>query len=195
MTGRSLIVQFDVDGVLCDFVGGCLRVMRTLGFEFEPHHVVEWNVAHVLPERARDEFWRRVELPGFCAGLDPYPGARELLESTYDAGHEVRFLTSPMKTPHWQAERRAWLEQHFAPAFAGEDPVTFDEHKHAHPGDVLVDDKPEHCEAWASTGRPALLLHRPYNADWHAYLTKGVYRAQDYEAVRAILGRLGGGRG
>jgi 5'(3')-deoxyribonucleotidase len=169
-----MIIQLDCDGVIVDFTGGCLKVMRGMGFHFTHADVQEWDISALLHEEQRPEFWRRVKLEGFCYALEPIPGAIEAVGKLRTEGHEVRFLTSAMPgADAWKAERMDWLKTHlggwkrgfarWSSCWPHTDYITFAHDKAAHPGDILIDDKPEHVSAWLATGRPAILVDQPYN--------------------------------
>lgn len=152
-------INLDVDGVLCDFVGGALRVMKGMGYNFEHQDVQEWAIENLLPEEQRPEFLRRCTLKGFCAGLALFPQARDFVFDLLSYGHSVTFLTSPWEgSDHWIPERRAWLFEHF-----GSLPVSFAQGKAGYTGDLLIDDRTDHVKAWRRTGRAALLVDQPYN--------------------------------
>lgn len=156
-----MIIQCDVDGVLANFTDGCLAVMREMGFHFEPHHVVQWDIAALLPRDVRNTFWKLLYRPGFCYHLPLYEGAQDAFVQLVKAGHDVRFLTSAgfNDNLYWESERIGWLQQHFGHFH----PVNFSDNKHLADGDLLIEDKLETVQAWADTGRPAILVDRPYN--------------------------------
>lgn len=161
----GMLIQLDVDGCVADFVGGCLKVMRGMGFHFTHDDITEWDTSAVLHEEQRPEFWRRVKLHGFCYDLAPIRGGVEAVTTLRGAGHEVRFLTAAMPgADNWREERLRWIDHHIGGGHQSyADRVTFAHDKHEHPGDILVDDKPEHITAWLGTGRPAILIDQPYN--------------------------------
>lgn len=155
------IVLLDSDGVLSAFTAGYLDVIWALtGERHEVEEVDRWDL-HECPFFVeldkRSHFGKppgtlraRVEErisgpPGFCAGLRPLPGAREGV-AALQAVADVYVVTSPWwSSPHWLAERTAWLHAHMGIPAAR---VIHASAKHLVTGDVLVDDKPGNVRTW-----------------------------------------------
>lgn len=156
-------ILVDVDGVIADFVGSALRVVEQLGGKaIGAHEVREWDIENLLPSAKRQLFWDRVTAAGFCASLDAYPGSVEAI-SRLRRRHDVYFVTSDMATcPTWAHERRAWLKQHFDVHYRS---IVHTHAKYLVSGDALIDDKPEHIEAWGNDHPKgaALLWDAAYN--------------------------------
>lgn len=168
------IVLLDVDGVLADFLGGCLRVLRRFGVDADARHVTTWRIEDALGLAAeqRHELMQAWARPGFCTRLEPYPGAVEGV-------HELRELarvypvTAPMwSCPTWEHERREWLVEHFG--FDRADVINTHA-KHRVDGDVLVEDRADTLAAWRvarieerAQWAHGVLWGRPYNerSDW-----------------------------
>ena len=158
-------ILVDCDGVLADFVGRFLeRVNARLGTMHRREDVTEYNISRALgwtPEQEHQAY--SVVEPGFCTGLDVLPGAREGVEALQRFG-EIYVVTSPwLSCSTWEHERRQWLERHFGiPALR----VISTEAKYVVSGDVLIDDKVEHLDAWAHDQRCGwpLLWLTPHNA-------------------------------
>lgn len=179
------VILLDVDGVLANFVEANLRTLRSLGIHREHDDVTTWEMAEALglDDTARAIMEFRWSLPGFCASLPPYDGAVAGVESLRGLG-DVFAVTAPMFTPHWQHERTEWLVEHFA--FRRKDVIS----THAKwlvRGDVMVDDKPAHVEAWSAAWPQgqAFCWARPYNeafiglrtSDWRVIAGAAAMRA------------------
>jgi 5'(3')-deoxyribonucleotidase len=151
----------DCDGVICDFLGGLLAaVNEDRNTDFLPCDCDRWDIG-----AAYGLDWKYLsslaEESGFCADLQPLPGAIEAI-AALDLRADVYCVTSPFSGPHWHFERTAWLKRNFS----------FDKSHVIHAytkrlirGDFLIDDKPETicewAEAWPSS--TALLWDAPYN--------------------------------
>jgi len=164
---RKMIILLDVDGVLADFVGASLsRLAGRFGRFHTREQITEWDFSS-LPGFAEvaSDFWESTKEPGFCASIEPYPEARagvDLLRAI--PGVSVEFLTSPMHgCPTWTHERDLWLEKHFG---AHHHEVMHVRKKERVRGDILVDDKTDHIDAWSLANPKGIpiLWAQPYNA-------------------------------
>jgi 5'(3')-deoxyribonucleotidase len=181
------VVLLDVDGVLGNFIEANLRTLRSLGVERCHDDVTTYDLEHCLrlddTTRALMEF--RWGLPGFCASIPPYPGAQDAVDRLRTVA-DVYALTAPMFTATWQHERTEWLVEHFG--FRRKDVISTHA-KHLVRGDVFVDDKPSHVEAWqaAHPGGVGILWGRPYNVG----AVGGVRRETEWGAVVGLLTEAG----
>jgi 5'-nucleotidase len=154
-------VLLDCDELLADYVGAYLRVVyECTGRRYQHSDITAWNLQECL-KLSEPEF-TRVELairrPGFCANLKVLPGAQAGVAKLRGNGDRVLVVTSPLReSMFWVEERYAWLEKHFD---IRRDQVFFCERKEQVRGDVLVDDRHEHCSLFP--GR-AVLWARPHN--------------------------------
>jgi 5'(3')-deoxyribonucleotidase len=159
------VVLLDCDGVLADFITPCLRVIERLTGNRHAHDDVDvWDFDRKLiaSDTDREAYWACITAPGFCASLEPYSGtpfAVECLRSVAD----VYILTSPMLAPTWAHERQQWLKEHFGVSHKH---IISTPAKRLVAGDVFVDDKPEHVEAWSQrwTSGIGICWAAPYNA-------------------------------
>ena len=180
MDRRTALI--DCDGVLCDFVGGVLALtlevtgIQLVPEDFPPTWYLLQNLADVLrnkgqdnPHRAAAEVLRRMQLPGFCAELQPFPGAQEAVQRIERAYTCVIATTPCWAFEHWTAERLQWVQRHLAlPARR----VVFLENKEMLRGAFLLDDRPETVKAWATVNRctnpatsPAMLWSTYFNKE------------------------------
>ncbi len=162
---------FDCDGVLAGFSQGALDVVEGLtGSRHELSEITGWSItgcpffkklAEVHGPELKDAFWRQVGAYGFCSGLPPIEGAREMLDQVRELG-DVYVVTSPFDSPTWMREREAWLRIRMG---VPSNRVIFASEKHVVRGHFLVDDKPEHVDEWAAenSGGTGFLVDRPYN--------------------------------
>jgi 5'(3')-deoxyribonucleotidase len=167
-------VLLDVDGVLADFVAGYLQlVCDVTGLRFQHENVTEFRIGRALGLTADDD--RAVAngiTQGWCAGLDPIPGAVDGYKKL-SAIADVYIVTSPWnKCPTWTYEREQWLAKHFGIPHAR---VLHGSAKHLVRGDVLVDDKTETCVKWRDEhpDKTVVLWESPWNVRdaWGGVLT------------------------
>lgn len=142
-------VLLDCDGVLADFVGGMLEIVRELtGRAFGPEHVDRWDFAAALGLSPKDASAVKRTIGGrrgFAANLQPYPDALDGV-AALRACADVWIVTAPWRSSEsWTAEREAWLQFHFG---IPTERIIFAQDKSAISGDVFVDDKASAVEAW-----------------------------------------------
>lgn len=185
-TGR-IRIGVDVDGVLGDFDGASLAIMKGM---FLPSEVPDienrttWNFDALIPPHHREAFWAHLATPGFHRELRPYPGAKAGMQRLKLYGR-VYIVTSPLdNATTWTHEREQWLAQHFGVHRLR---VTHTHAKYAFDCDVLLDDNPAHVNAWAEeghTGTP-ILWSQPYNE--HTHLHPRVVRARGWGAALRLV--------
>jgi hypothetical protein len=135
----------DCDGVLADFDSGARKLLGGLSPRaFEARH-------------SKREFWRRLaRATDFYATLPLLPDAQLL----FDAVKHLRptILTGlPLGT--WAAPQKLkWAEEHF-PGTPVITCMARDKYKYMKPGDVLVDDRPDHRGKWEDAGG-IFVLHK-----------------------------------
>lgn len=153
------VILLDCDGVLADFVGGVVKVVneRLVARGVAPYDreaiVGKWHFEDQLGIE-KHELADIAKAPGFCAGLQEIPWARQGVESLRRDGHELYCVTSPWDGQHWMWERKQWLRRF---GF-GQDCVVQCSAKHLLRADVLVDDKPSTIQTWAHTWHHALAI-------------------------------------
>lgn len=157
----TLRVLYDVDGVLADLIGG---LCKACSFKIaEPDNVTAYNFEDCMPKEVVGE-WRSVMLdPGFALSLEPYRGARELVQVALDCGYEVVYVTMPYRASKtWAYDRCEWLDKHMPKA-----PIVLTGHKHLVTGDQLIEDNPENLAKWLEHHPRGMgvLVDRPWNQD------------------------------
>lgn len=164
-------VLLDCDGVLADFLQPCLDIINrhmtkilraddgaiVYGAAGEPSlwsepktlaDMTHWNIFDALgvPKAVKSLVYKEMKQPGWCeTAIKPLPGAQEGVQMLRDCGHQITIVTSPMDGPTWTHERENWLHRHFD---VRRRDVIHTEQKAIVHGAMLVDDKPEHVEAW-----------------------------------------------
>ncbi len=152
----------DVDGVLCDFVGGALRLFRRedLLSSWPPG---EWSIAKLLGLTEGD-FWAGIDRDFvFWETLRPTAEYQDIMEAVEKRfGDNVYLLTSPSLNPACLAGKARWIKS-YLPAYYRKFFMGTAKHALAGPGRFLIDDYDKNVDDWRAAGGRALLLPRPWN--------------------------------
>ena len=130
-------IFLDCDGVLADF-------------DSYAHEYFGQAPRAAEAEFGAKEFWRRLEERGdFYRKLPVMPDARELFEGV---AHLTPIILTGCPRGDWaQRQKVEWAEEHFP----GVQIITCrsaDKRDHATPGDVIIDDWPQHRHRWIEMG-------------------------------------------
>ena len=184
-------VAFDVDGVLGNFTELYLNAVRASTDRDIPEGWLprQWDIDEDLGLTAKERkaVWDLLSLPGQANLINPYPGVVDGIKKLSDLV-DIFFVTSPVKSsPTWTYDRNLWLRRLFGKRLAGF--VLYTDHKYAAAADVLVDDKPSHCEEWAEAwpDGKALLWTASYN---HAPVNNHITRVSSIEDVARQVAML-----
>lgn len=144
------VVLLDCDGILANFVGAALQTLFDVtGKRFESSIVTSWEVFDSIPEpykASQKQVYDALKSHGGCASIPVYPEAVEGVRMLADLATIV-VVTSPFKgSMTWMYERELWLTKHFGDNIKY---VIHTAHKERIHGDVFIDDKAEHVNAWA----------------------------------------------
>lgn len=143
------ILNCDMDGVLVDMD----HFIRT----------------HLHPDDQDDpsRMWPALQrIPGMYRKMRPTPYARQLWSAIMDLCPNRRLLTAlPLvtKMPDAQKDKNQWVDLHRKRVFCGERPEVLvgpyskDKYRHCRPGDILIEDREDNCEAWTKAGGIAIL--------------------------------------
>ena len=176
-------VVLDVDGVVADFVGHTLSILGDRAPVRSSLRI--WGVTDQFSDEDAQLCHLRWRAPGWCRTMPVLPWSYNAVDRL-SLRANVLWATAPLpNAPHWVAERTAWLVQHFA---ADPKSIFFVEDKSLVPGDIMVDDKPENVDKWA-TAHPngtALLWDAPYNEGW-APSTPNAHRVERWSQVFEAL--------
>ena len=137
MTGKPPRLFLDADGVLADFDFGVRRLLGMRPKEFIAKH-------------GRGTFWKRLAKAGnFYGSLPEMPDARLLFDAVK---HLQPTILTGLPMGNWAAAQKIeWAAEHF-PGVPIITCMARDKHKHMHPGDVLVDDREKHRQAYEAAG-------------------------------------------
>jgi 5'(3')-deoxyribonucleotidase len=127
----------DADGVLADFDRGARQLLGASPKEYIAKH-------------GRGHFWKRLaRAPNFFGTLPEMPDARLLFDAVK---HLKPTILTGLPTGNWPAPQKVeWAAEHF-PGVPIVTCMARDKHKHMHAGDVLVDDREKHREAYEGAG-------------------------------------------
>ncbi len=114
--------------------------------------------------------------PHWFLDLEPMPGAIDGVQSLVNSGHEIFVVTAvPLASPTGLHDKSRWLEQHF-PMIPRHHLIAA-QRKDLVAGDLLLDDSPEHIDAFPGI---TVLYDHPYNrtfksdhrvTSWPAFVT------------------------
>jgi hypothetical protein len=127
----------DCDGVLADFDAGAKALLGMTPAQFEARH-------------GRRVFWRRIaKADNFYGTLPETPDARRLFDAVK---HLKPTILTGLPLGDWAAPQKVkWAAEHF-PGVPIITCMARDKHKHMKPGDVLVDDRENHRDAYEREG-------------------------------------------
>jgi 5'(3')-deoxyribonucleotidase len=144
----------DVDGVIANFVQAALNVLHDLsGTVIDPNTITTGEVFDSIPEPYRSwkgAVYNDLKGRGGCRSIPVYPGSRNGVERLREIC-DVTIVTSPFEgSPTWMHERERWLEEHFD---IDRKHIIHATEKHRVHGDVFIDDKLSHLQAWLAYWR------------------------------------------
>ena len=134
---RAPHVFLDCDGVLADF---------------DAHGLAYFGMPPREAEKrlGQKEFWRQLEARGdFYRSMPLMSDARELYEGVRHLNPTI--LTGCPRGNWAEAQKVAWAAEHF-PGVPIITCRSADKRAHAKPGDILIDDWPEHRHRWIEMG-------------------------------------------
>jgi 5'(3')-deoxyribonucleotidase len=137
MAGKQPRLFLDADGVLADFDYGARLLLGMTPKDY-------------IAEHGRGAFWGRLaKAKNFYGTLPEMPDARLLFDTVR---HLKPTILTGLPVGRWAAPQKVeWAAEHF-PGVPIITCMARDKHKHMHPGDVLVDDREKHREAYEAHG-------------------------------------------
>lgn len=178
-------IAVDLDDVVLDFVGGVLdAIKKEYAVEIAEDQVESFDLHAILDPIIGYSWWKWMRehawiWPNFTA----VDGAMGALRTLRNKGHYLVCITSK---PDW-AEQNVWIWLgKWRPPFqqviiTSKDDVKAD----FSDADVLIDDKVENVEAWAATGRKAILFDRSHNIEYEEPV--GIDRAVGWGQVLSLI--------
>lgn len=187
-----LTVVCDVDDVLVHLIPAWLkRYNEDYQDSVTPEQIKDWDITRFLMPECGKDIYQYLDEGTLYDEAEMVDGALEGVETLRSAGHRVVFVTNA--TVFSARPKFEWMQRHhFLP-----DTCTFHEdfetmvRKWERAGDVLIDDKISTCEAWARTGRPAILFPRAHNApDVYTPTHENIVRARNWAHVVEMVAEL-----
>lgn len=142
-------VLLDVDGVLADFIGGIIPIIKAVTGRDVTHDEIDqfdFSAALQLSPEHAGKVKRAIGSSGRMASfLSVFDGAKEGVRRLRDIA-DLYIVTSPWNSNEtWCHDRERWLHRHFDIPHSR---VIHTSAKHLIRGDVFVDDKTSALEAW-----------------------------------------------
>lgn len=170
--GRAPVIGLDLDGTTADLVGTLRdQVAEELGIPAhqalerlpDPDQYLMWegDTAWFQDKDHFKEIFTLSEARGIYRELDPYHGAKDVLQTLVNHGFVLRVVTA--RPENYNPDTRFWLERHGIPVVEILNPGMA---KHeVEDIDVFIEDCPDIVENIAALGRPVLVFHQSYNSD------------------------------
>ena len=172
-------ILVDCDGVLSNFVRAFQKGANEItGLNRTEEENIDWDFLTLYPKDRHQEILEPIGKIGWCAGLEPYPGARRGVDELRKIG-KVYCVTAPWHSSTWCWERTEWLISHMG--FDKNDVLHIHD-KWLVQGLTLIDDKPETLVKWCeATGNIGILWDQPYNRLFKT--GTNIWRAASWENV------------
>lgn len=181
----NLVLHLDMDGVLCDFDAGFVKISDG-----------------VIPSEYREKFGRKAENElflshgsAFWSELPWIEGGPELLRFGLDNFKLVRFLTSSGTGKDWTrfkevaAGKTAWITKH-APSISSKQIIVVPfpnlKARHAGPDRILVDDREPTIKLWNEQGGIGIFHHHSTWKDTVESLKEQIASPSLTEIVRSL---------
>ncbi len=145
MTVRKRLLC-DVDEVLADFqTPMCEARFDLYGRRAHPEDCEGWDCFSIMTDYERRGVFATICRPGWCAGLQPKPGAQDAIQELRGICDVYAVTSHFAGAPTWVHERDAWLRDHFG--FERRH-IIHTSAKFMVKGDALLDDNPNHVRQW-----------------------------------------------
>jgi 5'(3')-deoxyribonucleotidase/uncharacterized protein with PQ loop repeat len=180
--GERLRVAIDMDEVIADFIGKCLRALNEArGAELARRALEGRTLEEVLSPEEMIRIRELLDDPAFFRDLEVIEDSQEVVRELAEH-YEVYIASAAMDVPASFAAKYAWLREHFP--FIPPSHIVFCGDKSVLDVHYLIDDQPRHFERFRGTG---LLFSTPHNREERRFT-----RVASWEEVRAhLLGPLG----
>lgn len=150
MNDQTRTLYLDMDGVVADFDTAAEQFLCIARRE----DYVQGHYKLSKPEwaRLRDQHRFYRDLPKMAQADQLVAVARQYRDSL---DWQLKFLTAVPKNddmPWAFSDKVLWAQEHYPdiPVMFG--PHSTDKYRHCRPGDILIDDRLDNCEAWLAAG-------------------------------------------
>lgn len=157
-------IFLDMDGVLCDFVGGVRDIARCEGLIGpEEGDVSNPDLAAAMGFESPTAMWRAIDARGWrwWADLQPYTWMKDVIQLAKDYANQVVVCTSPSQSSDCPKGKIEWLRRHMSGTRAFV--LTPLKHLTAAPDRLLIDDSSRNCRDFRDAGGRALFWPMPWN--------------------------------
>lgn len=180
-------LALDLDDVILDFTGG-LRTSVQVEYDVAVPEFTDWDIAAVLNPIIGYSWWKWMKNRDWLWKTFPaVPGAIGSINILREQGYYLEIVTSK---PQWaEASVWQWLGR-WRPAVHRVTIVDQESKADVTEAHILVDDKPQNCQEWAASGRPAVLFSRSHNRSMKVERHDLIYRADSWADVRSLVEEL-----
>ena len=154
-------IGVDIDGVVLDFVGAFLGLVREHYGTLLSHEDVFCHDLGQVLGLPKDMTLELVEETLRAGEFSPISGAPEALQSLIHQGHEITYITS--RPNHHLDKTRAALIRNRIPCEEILSVNFLNKHEHATGLGLLVEDSIEEAVKLGHSGLPVLLYSQPWN--------------------------------
>ncbi len=149
---------FDMDGVLCDFIGGVLERfgLSTSEFADSGSSDVIGYVCRAHDRRTKDVWDDELSDAQFWSGLAPLSWGLQVINEARKREPDVYVLTSGLTSTGAAVGKLAWLKEHLPWLTRKQIILTSEKHLLAGPGRVLIDDWEYNISGWLGNGGKAI---------------------------------------
>lgn len=169
-----MLVCFDMDEVLTDFIGAAAKLHEITREELEEVRVPgEWSIEKPIgiikndPQFDTNDFWNPIHEAGedfwyYLNKLPWFSDVKKLMELCTKNG-DFRIVTSPSKHPCSYSGKVRWLKNQFGFGF---DKFHITPHKEdlADPHTILIDDRQDNINRFREAGGQGILFPGPGNS-------------------------------
>jgi 5'(3')-deoxyribonucleotidase len=159
-------LALDLDGVTYNWQRTAAYMLREYRGAKIPPVEEFWFHWDAIKDYCGPGDWKWLWSEGVELGLFRYghmtTGARIGLQKLHSQGHKIEIVTH--RPANAVSDTLDWVSLYFKDIpLNGFHILTNGEPKTVSKADILIDDKPENVQAWADTGREAILYDRPWN--------------------------------
>lgn len=165
-----MLAFVDMDGVLCDFVGGICEWHGLPDLYADPANYGRWNIDD-LSKMNEAVFWSPCSRQHFWRDLPWTSDGKQILEQVIARFGLARTYIWSTPTPNEDAYagKLSWVATH-VPYLVRRVVLGPAKHLVAQPGRVLIDDYDANCDRFVESGGSSVLVPRLWNRD-HALPT------------------------
>lgn len=183
----------DLDGVLVDFINTACTLHGRQNPYDDPKAKGDWDVVTLLG-MTDDAFWKPIDAT-FWETLPWMPDGRQILETLFGVTQHIWLASKPQPNAECYYGKAKWVERELPMMFhQGRLMLGHAKERLSKEFATLVDDCDTNVEEWIMGGGSAILVPRPWNANWRlggdviGYLTDCLARIQHAEWERETNG-------